>query len=81
MVKDILISEKDALNDVALHFDKPVTAIIINVNDHGYAKVRYDQKTLDAFVNNLQRIEDSVTRAQVWRQLWLLVMDRKMSSL
>ena len=81
VVKDILISEKDALNDVALHFDKPVTAIIINVNDHGYAKVRYDQKTLDAFVNNLQRIEDSVTRAQVWRQLWLLVMDRKMSSL
>jgi aminopeptidase N len=81
VVRDILISEKDALNDVALHFDKPVTAIIINVNDHGYAKVRYDQKTLDAFVNNLQRIEDSVTRAQVWRQLWLLVMDRKMSSL
>jgi aminopeptidase N len=80
-VKDILISEKDALNDVPLHFDKPVTAVIINVNDHGYAKVRYDAKTLDAFVHNLQKIEDPVTRAQVWRQLWLLVMDRKMSSL
>jgi len=81
VVKDILISEKDALNDVNLNFNQPVTAVIINVNDHGYAKVRYDQKTLDSFVNNLQRIEDPVTRAQVWRQLWLLVMDRKMSSL
>ena len=63
VVKDILISEKDALNDVILNFDKPVSAVIINVNDHGYAKVRYDQKTLDTFVNNLQRIEDAVTRA------------------
>jgi len=42
VVKDILISEKDALNDVILNFDKPVSAVIINVNDHGYAKVRYD---------------------------------------
>lgn len=81
IVKDILLNDKEALNDVALQFHGPVSAIIINVNDHGYCKVRYDQKSLDSFVNSLQRIQDPVTRAQVWRQLWLLVMDRKMSSL
>lgn len=81
MTKDIIISEKDAVTDVPLTFNQPVTAVIINVNDHGYCKVRYDQKSLDTFVHNLQRIQDPVTRAQVWRQLWLLVMDRKMSSL
>ena len=81
IIKDVLISEKDAINNVAITFDKPVTAIVVNVNDHGYCKVRYDPKTLDSFVHNLQRIADPVTRAQIWRQLWLLVMDRKMSSL
>jgi ERAP1-like C-terminal domain len=80
-VKDLLLSDKDALNEVALQFNQPVSAIIINVNDHGYCKVRYDQKTLDSFVSSLQRIQDPVTRAQVWRQLWLHVMDRKMSSM
>lgn len=81
IVKDVIISEKEALNNVAVTFDQPVTAIVVNVNDHGYCKVRYDAKTLDSFVHNLQRIADPVTRAQIWRQLWLLVMDRKMSSL
>ena len=68
IVKDIMISEKDPLNEVTLGgYDKKVTAVIINVNDHGYAKVRYDQKSLETFVNNLQKIKDPVTRAQVWR--------------
>jgi len=43
--------------------------------------VRYDQKSLDAFVNNLQRIQDPVTRAMVWRQQWLLMLDKRMSSM
>ena len=55
-VKDIMISDKDALNNVVLGFGGPVHAIVINVNDHGYCKVRYDPKTLESFVNNLQRI-------------------------
>ena len=53
LIKDILLSDKEALNDCVLTFDRPVSAIIINVNDHGYCKVRYDQKTLDSFVDNL----------------------------
>ena len=81
IVKDIMISEKEPINEVPLAFNQPVTAVVINVNDHGYCKVRFDQKSLDAFVNNLQKIQDPVTRAMVWRQLWLLVMDKRMSSL
>ena len=67
IIKGVILSEKDPLNVVPFTFDKPVSAIVINVNDHAYAKVRYDPKTLKAFVTNLHRIEDPLTRAQVWR--------------
>ncbi len=53
VIKDIMISEKDPLNEVPLAFNQAVTAVVINVNDHGYCKVRFDQKSLDAFVENL----------------------------
>ena len=63
VIKDIMISDKDPINDIELAFDKQVTAVIPNVNDHGYLKVRYDEKTLASFVHSLQRIQDSLTRA------------------
>ncbi len=81
VIKDIMISEKDPLNDVPITFNQPVSALVINVNDHGYCKVRFDDKSLEAFVQNLQNFKDPVTRGMIWRQLWLLVMDKKMSSL
>jgi len=76
-----MISEKDPLNDVPITFNQPVSALVINVNDHGYCKVHFDDKSLEAFVQNLQNFKDPVTRGMIWRQLWLLVMDKKMSSL
>lgn len=67
VIKDIMISEKDPLNEVALPFNQPVSAVVINVNDHGYCKVRFDQKSLDAFVENLHKFKDPVTRGMIWR--------------
>ena len=67
LIKNVMINEKSPLNDVPLNFTGTVTSVVINANDHGYAKVRYDEKSLGNFVNYLQRIQDSVTRAQVWR--------------
>jgi hypothetical protein len=42
VIKDIMISEKDPLNDVPIAFNQAVSAVVINVNDHGYCKVRFD---------------------------------------
>jgi len=41
-VKDIVLSEKEALNAVIVDFKGPVKAIVINHDDHGYCKVRFD---------------------------------------
>jgi hypothetical protein len=49
----VIISDRDEITDVIVTFDQPVAAVLINVNDHGYAKVRFDKKSLDAFTNNL----------------------------
>lgn len=81
VVKDVMISNKEALTDIVVPFNGKVTAINVNENDHAYAKTRFNQRTLDNFVSSLYKIQDPVTRGSVWRNLWLLVMDTKVSSL
>jgi len=81
MIKNVVISEKEQLNKVEFDFNFPVKAIIINHGDHAYCKVRFDEKTLNCFENELYKIDEYLTRSVVWRQLWLLVMDGQMSSL
>ena len=81
VIRDVVISEKEQLNPLDVAFDFPVKAVIVNHGDHAYAKVRFDQKTLDCFEDELCKIDEYLTRSVVWRQLWLLVMDGRMSSL
>lgn len=75
-----MLSEKDSLNPIELNFNGPVKAIIINHDDHAYAKVRFDQRTLDTFETDLSSIDDYLARTIVWRHLWMLVQDCQMSS-
>jgi hypothetical protein len=53
IIKDVIINNKDPLNDVKFEYNGPVRAIVINENDHGYCKVRYDTQTLVNFVSSL----------------------------
>lgn len=78
--KGIMVSDKDGLTSVQDFFKGPVRAIIINHDDHAYAKIRFDQQTLRNLGDSLHLIKDPQTRSQVWRQLWLHVLDRKLSS-
>lgn len=48
-----MISDKDELNDLPVPLQSKVTVINVNANDHGYAKIRFDQGTLDNFVTSL----------------------------
>jgi len=81
VIQDIIISDKEALTPVKVEFAGPVSAILVNFGDHAYAKVRYDAKTLKTLSARLHHIKDLNERAVTWRQLWLQVMDKKMSSL
>ena len=47
-IKDIVLSDKNALNPVEFDFKGPVHAVIINHDEHAYCKVRFDQRTLDS---------------------------------
>ncbi|CDW89925.1 aminopeptidase n [Stylonychia lemnae] len=80
-IRDIMISDSNELNEIEVPHQGKVTIINVNANDHAYAKIRYDQRTFDNFVSSLHRVNDAVTRGQVWRSLWLLVVDRKISSM
>lgn len=48
-----MISDKDELNNIELPYNGKITIINVNQNDHAYAKIRYDQKSLDNFVTSL----------------------------
>lgn len=72
VIMDVVLSDKDAVNPVIVDFKGPVKAIIINHDDHGYCKIRFDQRSLDSLEKEMFKITDHVTRGLVWRNLWLL---------
>ena len=56
-------------------------AVYLNHGQHAYTKLRFDKTSIDWFTQNLSTIDCAVTRASIWRYFWMLVMDKKMSSL
>ena len=40
-------------------------AVFLNVNDHGFLKVRIDQESLKAF-RNMSKVQDKLTRRMLW---------------
>ena len=61
--------------------DQEISAILLNYSDEGFLKVRLDSISLSFFQSNLERIEDSLARAIIWRALWDMVRDGLFSSL
>ena len=56
-------------------------ACFVNYDEHAYLKARFDQKSIDWFVDNLGSLSSAVTRGAIWRHFWILVKDKKMTSL
>jgi hypothetical protein len=82
-VEDVVIGENKA--ETYLKVDLPaefkVQAVIVNLNEHAYIKVRFDQASIDWFMANLHLVKDRMMRGAIWRYFWLLVMDRKITSI
>lgn len=47
-------------------YSGPVKGILINHGDFGYTKIHFDKKSLDNFETNLYRIENDLSRNQIW---------------
>jgi hypothetical protein len=69
-IKDIILSDKEAITQVTFDFKGPVKAVIINHDAHAYAKVLFDQRTLDTFETDFTKISDATTRHTAWRHVW-----------
>jgi len=79
-IKDIILSDKDALTQVTFDFKGPVNAVIINHDAHAYGKVLFDQRSLDTFESDLAKISDATARALIWRHVWNQTRDAKFSA-
>jgi hypothetical protein len=83
VIKNHVLSEKDEVTVVdlgSIPADFKFVAVYLNHGSHAYAKVRFDDTSIDWFTQNLSQVESAVTRAAIWRYFWMLVMDKQMSS-
>lgn len=55
--------------------------LLLNDADHTYAKIRFDEASLDTASERLTDIEDELTRAVIWTALWNLTRDGEMSAI
>ena len=55
--------------------------LLLNDADHTYAKIRFDETSLDTASERLTDIEDELTRAVIWTALWNLTRDGEMSAI
>lgn len=55
------------------------SCVILNVEDWGYCKIVLDDKSLQAVKSNFSNIKDLLTRQLIWRALFDMVRDIKLS--
>ena len=76
LVNDVVISEKSNLTIVEeFRLDTlkgvPVNAIILNHGDHAYAKIHFDERSLqNLFKDGLHKFEEPLTRMLILMNIW-----------
>jgi hypothetical protein len=43
-----------------------ITAVLINQDDLGFCKVRFDERTIEEFCKNLDKVTNPLNRLHVW---------------
>lgn len=73
------LSDTQAVTEISLEsVPFEVAAVYANDGCHGYMKLRFDDRSIAWFTQNLHKIADAGTRACIWRYFWFLVQDRQM---
>jgi aminopeptidase N len=52
--------------------------LLLNDEDHAYAKIRLDERSLRTAIESLSQIQDSLPRALVWGSAWDMTRDGEM---
>ncbi|MDN4172665.1 aminopeptidase N [Nocardioides sp. SOB77] len=54
--------------------------LLLNDEDHAYAKIRLDERSLQTVIGGLSKLEDSLPRAVVWTAAWDMTRDGELSA-
>lgn len=54
--------------------------VVVNDEDHTYAKVGFDATSIATICKDLHRVDDELTRAVIWTALWNLTRDAQLSA-
>lgn len=54
--------------------------MLLNDNDHAFAKIRLDERSLATVTSGLSKLDDSLARALVWSAAWDMTRDAEMAA-
>lgn len=54
--------------------------LLLNDNDHAFAKIRLDERSLATVTAGLSKLDDSLARALVWSAAWDMTRDAEMAA-
>jgi aminopeptidase N len=75
------VDVEGASTTVAELVGKPQPALLLlNDEDHAYAKIRLDERSLATVIADLSKVENSLARALVWGAAWDMTRDAEMAA-
>ena len=69
-----------AINIDALKGEKVADLLLINDRDLAYAKIRFDQKSIETLKSSLGKLTDGLARAVCWSATWDMLRDAELSA-
>ena len=64
----------------ALKGEKVADLLLLNDRDLTYAKIRFDQRSIETLKQNLGKLEDKLTRVLCWSATWDMLRDAELSA-
>jgi aminopeptidase N len=79
--KSIELDVAGANTEIAqLKSEKQADLLLLNDKDMSYAKIRFDQKSIETLKQHLGKIEDGLSRALCWSAAWDMLRDAQLSA-
>lgn len=69
IIPSVQIKAKEDQGVVISDLEQKPAAILLTANNNGYATVRFDEQSLNWFVNNTYKIKSFANRALIWNLL------------
>lgn len=77
-IEDIIVTNGET-TEVTYDGSKKPVALFLNYQDESFVKTIIDNASLEFFRTNITKINDELTKSQIWRALFDMVRDGKLS--